>query len=387
MSSHHYSHFSHTFKTKGKNKFQSYNTEEEYERNSVNTLYNNYNNQNFFRTDEKRKYLRQLARSPNSSYRRSTPSNQRNPQPKGKALKSIQKLFQHKPTFSFDQSQNDSFYSPIKNERSKEKTNHKFFSSYYTNKKKDKKDEKKNQKLPKMFKHNRNQTISNNNSTFTQKLLSPKKIVPQTPKRNEESHMSYTSKSKAYQSQTIKPYSKYSRNVKKPQSNCKNQTSSYKLNNSTTKLPPKCKYCSNYLIEKKVYKGSVPKEEEEMLKTTPNLRSKSGKKSILKKSKVALSPKRGNIFDTYNEEVGKVETTIKNNRYDPNYYINEFGTSVFKEPKKTSTMVKHYVQNKNLGKGVRYYNDARTFGKKNNMSYYEINLSPKKKVFFSPIHI
>lgn len=56
MSSHHYSHYSQTVKTKGKNKFQSYNTEEGYERKSVNTLYNKYNkynNKNYFRTDEK----------------------------------------------------------------------------------------------------------------------------------------------------------------------------------------------------------------------------------------------------------------------------------------------------------------------------------------------
>lgn len=46
MSSHHYSHYSQTVKTKGKNKFQSYNTEEGYERKSVNTLYNKYNKYN-----------------------------------------------------------------------------------------------------------------------------------------------------------------------------------------------------------------------------------------------------------------------------------------------------------------------------------------------------
>jgi hypothetical protein len=164
--------------------------------------------------------------------------------------------------------------------------------------------------------------------------------------------------------------SKFLRNAPKT-----NQISS-NLNNSITELPPKCKYCSNYLIEQKVYKRSVPKEEIQIFKTTSNLRSKSGKKT-----------KKGNIYDTFSEEVGKVETTIKNNRYDPNYYINEYGTSVFKEPKKTSTLVKHYVKNNNLGKKVRYYNDAKVFGKKNNMAYYEINESPQKKVFISPIHI
>ena len=384
MSSHHYSHYSQTAKTKGKNKFQSYNTEEGYERTSVNTLYNKYNkynNKNYFRTDEKRNYLRQIPKSPNSSYRRSTPSNLRKPEPKGAKMKSIDKLFKHKTTFSFD-SQNNSFYSPIKNERSKEKSNHKFFSSYYTNKKKDKK---KDQKFPKKFQHNRNQTIGN--SSFTQKLLSPKKIAPQTPKRYEESIKTYSNKSKVYQSQTInKPYSKFSRNAQKTQKIYKNQTSS-NLNNSTTKLPPKCKYCSNYLIEQKVYKRSVPKEEIKIFKTTSNLGSKSGIKSNLKNSKVTFSPKNRNSYDTFGEEVGKVETTIKNNRYDPNYYINEYGTSVFKEPIKTSTLVQHYVKNNNLGKKVRYYNDAKVFGKKNNMAYYEINESPQKKVFISPIHI
>ena len=186
MSSHHYSHFSQNIKAKGKNKFQSYNTEEGSEKNSANTLCNKYskyskynkynknnkhNTKNYFRTDEKRSYLKQIAKSPNSSYRRSTPSNLRKPELKGKRMKSTDKLFKKRTNFSFDQSQNDSFYSPIKNERSKEKTNHKFFSSYYTNKKKDKK---KDQKFPKKFQHNRNQTIGN--SSFTQKLLSPKKI-------------------------------------------------------------------------------------------------------------------------------------------------------------------------------------------------------------------
>lgn len=103
MSSHHYSHYSQTVKTKGKNKFQSYNTEEGYERKSVNTLYNKYNKynkKNYFRTDEKRNYLRQIPKSPNSSYRRSTPSNLRKPEPKGAKMKSIDKLFKHKTTFS-----------------------------------------------------------------------------------------------------------------------------------------------------------------------------------------------------------------------------------------------------------------------------------------------
>ena len=397
MSSHHYSHFSQNIKAKGKNKFQSYNTEEGSEKNSANTLCNKYskyskynkynknnkhNTKNYFRTDEKRSYLKQIAKSPNSSYRRSTPSNLRKPELKGKRMKSTDKLFKKRTNFSFDQSQNDSFYSPIKNERSKEKTNHKFFSSYYTNKKKDKK---KDQKFPKKFQHNRNQTIGN--SSFTQKLLSPKKIEPQSPKRYEESIKTYSNKSKVYQSQTInKPYSKFSRNAQKTQKIYKNQTSS-NLNNSTTKLPPKCKYCSNYLIEQKVYKRSVPKEEIKIFKTTSNLGSKSGIKSNLKNSKVTFSPKNRNSYDTFGEEVGKVETTIKNNRYDPNYYINEYGTSVFKEPIKTSTLVQHYVKNNNLGKKVRYYNDAKVFGKKNNMAYYEINESPQKKVFISPIYI
>ena len=388
MSSHHYSHYSQTAKTKGKNKFQSYNTEEGYERTSVNTLYNKYNkynNKNYFRTDEKRNYLRQLSKSPNSSFRRSTPSNLRKPEAKGKKTKSIDKLYKHKVNFSFDQkSQNDSFYSPIKNERSKEKTNHKFVSTIYKNKKKDKK---KVQNLPKNFKHIRNQTTGNSNLTLNQKLLSPKKILPQTPKRYEESLKTYTKQSKVYQSQTInKPYSKVSRNVPKLKSPFKNQVSS-KLNNSTTELPPKCKYCSNYLIEQKIYKRSVPKEEIQVYKTTSNLRSKSGKKSNLKNGKVTFSPKKEKNYNTFSVEVGKVETTIKNNRYDPNYYINEYGTSVFKEPKKTSTLVKHYVKNSNQGKKVRYYNDAKVFGKKNNMAYYEINESPHKKVFTSPIHI
>ena len=383
MSSHHYSHYSQTVKTKGKNKFQSYNTEEGYERKSVNTLYNKYNKynkKNYFRTDEKRNYLRQIPKSPNSSYRRSTPSNLRKPEPKGAKMKSIDKLFKHKTTFSFD-SQNNSFYSPIKNERSKEKSNHKFVSSYYTNKKKDKK---KDQKFPK-FQHNRKQTIDN--SSFTKKLLSSKKIAPQTPKRYEESIKTYSNKNKVYQAQTIKkPYSKFSRNAQKTQNIYKSQTS-YNLNHSTTELPPKCKYGCNYLIEQKVYKRSVPKEEIHIFKTNSNLKSKSGKKSNFKNSKVAFSPKKGNIYDTFGEEVGKVETTIKNNRFDPNYYINEYGTSVFKEPKKTSSLVKHYVKNNNLGKKVRYYNDAKVFGKKNNMAYYEINESPQKRVFISPIRI
>jgi hypothetical protein len=299
-------------------------------------------------------------------------------------MKSIDKLFKHKTTFSFD-SQNNSFYSPIKNERSKEKSNHKFVSSYYTNKKKDKK---KVQNLPKKFNHNRNQTIGNDNLTYTQKLLSPKKFVVQTPKKYEGKLKTYTKQSKVYQSQTInKPYSKFSRNnAPKTQNIYKNQTSS-KLNNSYTELPPKCKYCCNYLIEQKVYKRSVPKEEIQIFKTNTNLRSKSGKKSNLKKSKVTFSSKKGNLYDTFSEGVGKVETTIKNNRYDPNYYVNENGTSVFKEPKKTSTLVKHYVKNNNQGKKFRYYNDAKVFGKKNNMAYYEINESPQKKVFISPIHI
>jgi hypothetical protein len=387
MSSHHYSHYSQTVKTKGKNKFQSYNTEEGYERKSVNTLYNKYNKynkKNYFRTDEKRNYLRQIPKSPNSSYRRSTPSNLRKPEPKGAKMKSIDKLFKHKTTFSFD-SQNNSFYSPIKNERSKEKSNHKFVSSYYTNKKKDKK---KVQNLPKKFNHNRNQTIGNDNLTYTQKLLSPKKLAVQTPKKYEGKLKTYTKQSKVYQSQTInKPYSKFSRNnAPKTQIIYKNQTSS-KLNNSYTELPPKCKYCCNYLIEQKVYKRSVPKEEIQIFKTNTNLRSKSGKKSNLKKSKVTFSSKKGNLYDTFSEGVGKVETTIKNNRYDPNYYVNENGTSVFKEPKKTSTLVKHYVKNNNQGKKFRYYNDAKVFGKKNNMAYYEINESPQKKVFISPIYI
>lgn len=383
MSSHHYSHYSQTIKTKGKNKFQSYNTEEDYDRKPVSTLYNKYNNKNYFRTDEKRNYLRQIGKSPNSSYRRSTPSNLRKPELKGKRMKSLDKLFKHKATFSFD-SQNNSFYSPIKNERSKEKTNHKFFSSYYTNKKKDKKKE---QKLPKKFNHNRNQTIGNENFTFSQKLLSPKKPVVQTPKKTEATVKTYSKQTKTFQSQTIKPYSKFSRNyVQKTQNTYKNQTSS-NLNNSYTDLPPKCKYCTNYLIEQKIYKRSVPKEEVQVFKTTSNLRSKSGKKSNLKKNKVTFSPKKGNLYDTFSVETGKVETTIKNNRYDPNYYVNEYGTSVFKEPKKTSTLVKHYVKNNNQGKKVRYYNDAKVFGKKNNMAYYEINESPQKKVFISPIHI
>ncbi len=384
MSSHHYSHFSSTLKTKGKNKFQSYNTDkEECERNSLNKL---YYHKNLFRTDEKRQYLRQLAKSPNSSYRRSTPSNQRNPEPKGKKMKSIQKLFQHKPTYSFEKNKKNSFYSPIKNERSKEKTNHKFVSSYYTNKKKDKKTI---QKLPKKVNHNRTQTIGNNNFTFTQKLLSPKKIVAQTPKRYEGSLKKYSNNSKVYQNQTSKLYSKYSRNAKQPQNPYKNSNSnsSFNLNNSTAYLPPKCKYCSNYLIEQRVFKRSVPKEELKIFKTSSNLKNKSGKKSNLKKGKVMLSPKKGKIYDTYSEEVGNVETTIKNNTYVPNYYINEYGTSVFKEPKKTSTMVEHYKKNVNQGKNVRYYNDAKVFGKKNNMAYYEINESPKKKVFTSPIYI
>ncbi len=381
MSSQHHSHFSYTFKTKGKNKFQSYNTEEgKYGINSVNKLYNKIS----YKKDEKRQYPRQLVKSPNSSYRRRTPSNQRNPEPKGKKMKSIQKLFQHTPTFSFKKSQNDSFYSPIKNERSKEKTNHNFFSSFYTNKKKGVKT---NQKLTKKFNHNKNQSIGNNNFTFNQKLLSPKKVVvAKTPKRYEDSLKKYSTQSKVFQSQTIKPYSKYSRNAKKPQSPYRNTNSSFDLNNSTTRRPRKCKYCNNYLIEQKVYKRSVPKEEMQIFKTTSNLRSKSGNKSNLK-GKVLFSPKKGNIYDTYNEEVGTVETTIKNNRYNPNYYVNEFGTSVFKEPKKTSTLVEHYVKNKNQGNKVRYYNDAKVFGKKNNMVYYEINESPKKKVFTSPFYI
>ena len=246
------------------------------------------------------------------------------------------------------------------------------------------KNKKKDQKFPK-FQHNRKQTIDN--SSFTQKLLSPKKIAPQTPKRYEEAIKTYSNKSKVYQSQTInKPYSKFSRNAPKTQNIYKNQTSS-NLNNSTTELPPKCKCCSNYLIERKVYKRSVPKEEIQIFKTTSNLKSKSGKKCNLKNSKVAFSPKKGNIYATFKEEVRKVETTIKNNRYDPNYYVNEYGTSVFKEPKKTSTLVKHYVKNNNQGKKVRYYNDAKVFGKKNNMAYYEINESPQKRVFVSRIHI
>ena len=60
---------------------------------------------------------------------------------------------------------------------------------------------------------------------------------------------------------------------------------------------------------------------------------------------------------------------------------------MFKEPKKTSILVKHYVKNNNLGKKFRYYNDAKVFGKKNNMAYYEINKSLQKRVFINPIHI
>ena len=388
MSSYQYSYVSQTVKAKGKNKFQSYNTEEGSKKNSSNTLYNKYskynkyNKKKYIKPDEKSNYLRQhIAKSPNSSYRRSTPSNLRKPELKGKRMNSKDKLFKQRTNFSFEKSQNNSFYSPIKNERSKEKLNHKFFSSYYTNKKKDKK---KDQKFPK-FQHNRKQTIDN--SSFTTKLLSSKKIAPQTPKRYEESIKTYSNKNKVYQAQTIKkPYSKFSRNAQKTQNIYKSQTS-YNLNHSTTELPPKCKYGCNYLIEQKVYKRSVPKEEIQIFKTNSNLKSKSGKKSNFKNSKVAFSPKKGNIYSTFKEEVAKVETTIKNNRYDPNYFINEYGTSVFKEPKKTSSLVKHYVKNNNLGKKVRYYNDAKVFGKKNNMAYYEINESPQKRVFVSRIHI
>jgi len=402
MSSYHYSNFSQTLKTKGKgkNKFQWYNPEDSYERKSLNTLNNKYKFKNYFRTDEKRNYLRQLSKSPkspkilksskspNSSYRKSTPPNYRKPVLKtAKKVKSIDKYFKHKSTFSFDQSPNGSFYSPMKNERSKEKANHKIVTTIHKNKKKDKK----NQNLPKKYQHNRNQTIGNSNSnyTYTQKLLSPKKSVVQSPKKYELSLKNYSTQSnfKDYQSQTIKPYSKFSRNAQKPQSpTLRNQASTnVNLNKSTTGLPPKCKCCNNYLIEQKIYKRYVPKEEIKIFKTNSNLRSKSGKKSNLKKGKVTFSPKK-KLYDTFAEEVSKVETTVKNNRYNPNYYIDEHGTSVFKEPIKTSTMVSHTVQNNQRNK-PRYYNDAKVFGKKNNMAYYEINLSPQKKVYTNPIYI
>ena len=150
MSSYHYSNFSQTLKTKGKgkNKFQWYNPEESYERKSLNTLNNKYKFKNYFRTDEKRNYLRQLSKSPkspkilksskspNSSYRKSTPPNYRKPVLKtAKKVKSIDKYFKHKSTFSFDQSPNGSFYSPMKNERSKEKANHKIVTTIHKNKK------------------------------------------------------------------------------------------------------------------------------------------------------------------------------------------------------------------------------------------------------------
>ena len=397
MSSHHYSQFSYNFKTKGKTKFQSYNTEVAHNKRNSFTKINN--NKSYFKADIKKDYPRQKSKSPSSSYRRSTPSNQRNPDLKVKKLKSIQKYF--KNSLSIDKNKKGPRYSPIKNERSKEKNNHKFYSSYYTNKKKDRK---KMVKSPQNYKNKINQTIStisDNKSSFAKKYLSPQKSVPQTPQRNDVAHTIYSSKSKqsnktnktkVNQYQTVKPYSKYSRNVKnekkdkRTESPYKDQTTSFNLNNSTTVLPSKCKYCSNYLIEQRVYQSPVPKEKLALFKnSTSILRSQSGKKSNLKKGK-AMSPKKS-IYDTYGEEVGKVETTIKSSRYNPNYYIDEFGTSVFKEPKKVSTIVEHYGQNKNKGKKVRYYNDAQVFGKKNNMAYYEIKQSPEKRVFSSPIKI
>jgi hypothetical protein len=86
----------------------------------------------------------------------------------------------------------------------------------------------------------------------------------------------------------------------------------------------------------------------------------------------------GSIYDSYYGE----KKIIKNNKFGRrSFYVNEKGVTVFKPPE-TSSIIIEKVFKPNYS---RYHNDSITYGKRNNISFYEAPV-PKKTVIIRPIY-
>ena len=392
-------------KKQTRNSIQSYNIDSTHT--TKNQISQKYNINNYYKNNEKRDYRNQVM-TPDRNIR-----NTSSPKTKGilkkspsilkkKSNKIINEFIKNKPTFSFDQKQrttSSSYHSPKKSERNEKiekltnRSNYQVYTSYYSNKSPK---NIKTQQISKNYLHNRNQTIDNT-LPFISRTQSPRSIIPQTPQNKKPNIKLYTNitnkyKSKAYQSQTIKPITKYSRNIKTSKIPNQNQSltlinykknfnhvktvSSNNLNyNRTPIIKYKCPKCNKYLVPEKIIKKTIPTMKINLM----NINNSSKDRS----RNVKLNSKGRKIYDTYQGD-GIIERTVIKNTYNPNIYINEKGTSVFKTPTRTSTVVEH-VKHENKS-NVRYYNNKKTFGH-NNMAYYEINTSPKKTVIIRPIHL
>lgn len=391
-------------KKQTRNSIQSYNIDSTHT--TKNQINQKYNINNYYKNNEKRDYRNQVM-TPDRNIRNTSP-----PKTKGilkkspsilkkKSNKIINEFIKNKPTFSFDQKQRttSSYHSPKKSERNEKKenltnrSNYQVYTSYYSNKSPK---NIKTQQISKNYLHNRNQTIDNT-LPFISRTQSPRSIISQTPQNKKTNIKLYTNitnkyKSKAYQSQTIKPITKYSRNIKTSKIPNQNQSltlinykknfnhvktvSSNNLNyNRTPIIKYKCPKCNKYLVPEKIFKKTIPTMKINLM----NINNSSKDRS----RNVKLNTKGRKIYDTYQGD-GIIERTVIKNTYNPNIYINEKGTSVFKTPTRTSTVVEH-VKHENKS-NVRYYNNKKTFGH-NNMAYYEINTSPKKTVIIRPIHL
>ena len=392
-------------KKQTRNSIQSYNIDSTHT--TKNQINQKYNINNYYKNNEKKDYRNQVM-TPDRNIR-----NTSSPKTKGilkkspsilkkKSNKIINEFIKNKPTFSFDQKQrttSSSYHSPKKSERNEKiqnltnRSNYQVYTSYYSNKSPK---NIKTQQINKNYLHNRNQTVDNT-LPFISRTQSPRSIIPQTPQNKKPNIKLYTNitnkyKSKAYQSQTIKPITKFSRNIKTSKITNQNQSltlinykknfnhvktvSSNNLNNNRTPIIKyKCPKCNKYLVPEKIFKKTIPTMKINLM----NINNSSKDRS----RNVKLNTKGRKIYDTYQGD-GIIERTVIKNTYNPNIYINEKGTSVFKTPTRTSTVVEH-VKHENKS-NVRYYNNKKTFGH-NNMVYYEINTSPKKTVIIRPINL
>lgn len=366
----------------------------------------NYQNKNFLKNGQKKDYSKQVVKTQNRYINTSPSPSKKSPLKKSssilknKSTKNLYKSSYKNPNDSKEKKRNtnSSYFSLVKNENKgnlSQRNDYKYFSSQYTNRKET---NQKNQNIN-INNHNRTQTMANNYS-YNNKLFSPtnsknKIQYPLSPKQDNKRHSNMTDKykNKLYQSQTFNTPIRFSTTTSTTNSTTQSQTflssnnkRNYIKNLDSSNIPSftninlsehKCPICNNYLIEQKIYTRTIPTKEISLMNE-----SKKDDNSKRKLKKVKLNLRAGKTYGNFNED-GTIETTVLHNRYDPNIYINEKGTSCFKPPIKSTTVVEHVKNKKQTN--YRYYNDKKTFGH-NNMEYYEINASPEKQVFIRPLY-
>ena len=156
---------------------------------------------------------------------------------------------------------------------------------------------------------------------------------------------------------------KTKRKIQTPQINETN-SNFIKVNNLTYYV--RCPYCKHVLNQE-------PKKEQKIIIS-------SYKKSLTdNKENIDFNFNKKNLKEEFEYGVKKI---IKKEKTDhKNFYVNEKGVIVFQQNNKPTTSIKIINTKPDLSK---YINDAKVFGKKNNIGIYEAPV-PETQVFVRPI--